>query len=147
MSKNDQKPLLTLPVYVPGSERHSADYEATLQAIIDGPLSKVEPLNGSLQSLIRSVEKAETRGWGNTAFGDAPMSTSNNDEGYPSKMEEIHRRKSGDKVSSMESEKTPSEPSTSSENGPSLTIRELALLQATGESSIEEANAQALNLG
>jgi len=65
MSKKNQRPLLTLPAYVPGSERHSADYEATLQAIIDGPLNSVEPINGSLQSLIRSAEKAETRGSGN----------------------------------------------------------------------------------
>jgi hypothetical protein len=65
MSKNDQKPLLTLPAYVPGSERHSANYETRLRAVIDGPQSNVEPLSGSLQSLIRSVEKAETRGWGN----------------------------------------------------------------------------------
>ena len=61
MSKKDKRPLLTLPEYVPGSERETADYEAALRAIIDGPLANVEPINGSLTSLLRSVDKARTK--------------------------------------------------------------------------------------
>ena len=63
MSKNDHTPkrrLLQLTEYVPGSERHSADYEQMLRHIIDGPLSNVEPINGSLTSLVRSAENAGT---------------------------------------------------------------------------------------
>ena len=65
---NDEKeqkgPVVSMPEYIPGSERHTDDYEAALRAIIDGDLDNVEPVNGSFSSLIRSLIEAGVKGAG-----------------------------------------------------------------------------------